>query len=139
MLQPLHGSAGKIYGKTFWTDDLHLLPYDGIADWDYNVKRLKRSKKLFSPTGVPEALGMAPKAEFDAMRERGVQPWAGASVCDEASVDLAIANGAELITCKKRNYINTTPFLLSSLFLISKMERYICKILFFSTTHSTAI
>lgn len=32
-------------GKTFWTDDLHLLPYDGIADWDYNVKRLKKSKK----------------------------------------------------------------------------------------------
>ena len=28
-------------GKTIWTDDLHLLPFDGIADWDYNVKRLK--------------------------------------------------------------------------------------------------
>ena len=30
-------------GKTYWTDDLHLLPFDGIADWDYNVERLKRS------------------------------------------------------------------------------------------------
>ena len=30
-------------GKTFWTDDLHLLPFDGIADWDYNVERLKKS------------------------------------------------------------------------------------------------
>lgn len=30
---------GKIYG----TDDLHLLPFDGIADWDYNAKRLKQS------------------------------------------------------------------------------------------------
>lgn len=30
-------------GKTFWTDDLHLLPFDGIADWDYNAKRLKNS------------------------------------------------------------------------------------------------
>ena len=29
-------------GETFWTDDLHLLPFDGIADWDYNVKRLKK-------------------------------------------------------------------------------------------------
>lgn len=28
-------------GKIFWTDDLHLLPFDGAADWDYNVKRLK--------------------------------------------------------------------------------------------------
>ena len=30
-------------GKTYWTDDLHLLPYDGIADWDYNAARLKKS------------------------------------------------------------------------------------------------
>lgn len=29
-------------GKTIWTDDLHLLPFDGIADWDYNAERLKR-------------------------------------------------------------------------------------------------
>ena len=33
-------------GVTYWTDDLHLLPYDGVADWDYNVERLKNSKKL---------------------------------------------------------------------------------------------
>ena len=33
-------------GKTFWTDDLHLLPYDGIADWDDNIARLKKSRKL---------------------------------------------------------------------------------------------
>lgn len=30
-------------GKTYWTDDLHLLPFDGIADWNYNVERLKKS------------------------------------------------------------------------------------------------
>lgn len=33
-------------GKIFWTDDLHLLPFDGIADWDYNVDRLKKSRHL---------------------------------------------------------------------------------------------
>ncbi len=27
-------------GKITWIDDLHLLPFDGIADWDYNVERL---------------------------------------------------------------------------------------------------
>lgn len=27
-------------GKIFWTDDLHLLPFDGIADWDGIAKRL---------------------------------------------------------------------------------------------------
>lgn len=33
-------------GKIYWTDDLHLLPYDGIADWDYNIARLKKSKHM---------------------------------------------------------------------------------------------
>ncbi len=33
-------------GKIFWTDDLHLLPYDGIIDWDEAVIRLKKAKKL---------------------------------------------------------------------------------------------
>ena len=33
-------------GKIFWTDDLHLLPFDGIADWDDNIMRLKRSRYM---------------------------------------------------------------------------------------------
>ncbi len=33
-------------GKITWHDDLHLLPFDGIADWDYNAERLKRSASL---------------------------------------------------------------------------------------------
>lgn len=28
-------------GKITWHDDLHLLPFDGIADWDYNAARLR--------------------------------------------------------------------------------------------------
>ena len=60
---------------------------------------------MFSPTKDPNLLGMAPKTDFDTMRARGVQPWAGTSVCDEASVDLAIANGAELITCNNPDII----------------------------------
>lgn len=28
-------------GEITWLDDLHLLPYDGIADWQYNMHRLK--------------------------------------------------------------------------------------------------
>lgn len=32
-------------GVTYWTDDLHLLPFDGIADWDYNISRMKKSKR----------------------------------------------------------------------------------------------
>lgn len=33
-------------GKIFWTDDLHLLPFDGVGDWDYNVDRLKKSSYM---------------------------------------------------------------------------------------------
>ncbi|MBO5357900.1 MAG: sugar phosphate isomerase/epimerase [Clostridia bacterium] len=29
-------------GNIFWTDDLHLLPFDGVADWSYNMQRLSR-------------------------------------------------------------------------------------------------
>lgn len=36
--------VSRFDGKIFWTDDLHLLPFDGIADWDYNAKRLKKCK-----------------------------------------------------------------------------------------------
>ena len=33
-------------GVIYWTDDLHLLPYDGIADWDYNIERLRKSRHM---------------------------------------------------------------------------------------------
>ena len=33
-------------GRIYWKDDLHLLPYDGIADWDANVARLQRARRL---------------------------------------------------------------------------------------------
>ena len=36
----------RFNGKTFWHDDLHLLPYDGIADWDDNIRRLRAAKPL---------------------------------------------------------------------------------------------
>lgn len=38
--------VSRFDGKTYWTDDLHLLPYDGIADWDILIQRLRKSKKL---------------------------------------------------------------------------------------------
>ena len=33
-------------GKIYYTDDLHLLPYDGVADWDRNVRLLKKSRHM---------------------------------------------------------------------------------------------
>ncbi len=31
-------------GKIFWHDDLHLLPFDGIRDWDETARRFKEHK-----------------------------------------------------------------------------------------------
>ena len=33
-------------GKIYWTDDLHLLPFDGVADWDNNILRLRMAHHL---------------------------------------------------------------------------------------------
>ncbi len=48
---------------------------------------------------------MASKEAFDAMIERGVQPWAGAAVKDANGVDDAIAHGVYLITCNNPDEI----------------------------------
>ena len=45
------------------------------------------------------------KRDYDWMRNRGVQPWAGASVKDAASVDRAIQEGAVLITCNNPDVV----------------------------------
>lgn len=48
MMTHLNDNLGisRFDGEIFWTDDLHLLPYDGVADWDYNIERLKKSNRL---------------------------------------------------------------------------------------------
>ncbi len=50
-------------------------------------------------------LNMATKEEFDRMAALGPEPWAGACVKDERGVDLAIENGATLITCDNPDVI----------------------------------
>lgn len=45
------------------------------------------------------------KEDFQYIDRCGIQPWAGASVKDESTVDLAIANGAELITCNNPDVV----------------------------------
>lgn len=34
--------VSRFDGETFWTDDLHLLPFDGIHDWGCVAKRLNK-------------------------------------------------------------------------------------------------
>jgi glycerophosphoryl diester phosphodiesterase len=50
-------------------------------------------------------INIADKTDFDRMAAMGVEPWAGASVRDEAGVDMAIQNGAVLITCNNPDEI----------------------------------
>jgi len=49
--------------------------------------------------------GMAEPEEFEAMRQKGVRTWAGAFVKDETTLDMALACGAELITCNNPDVI----------------------------------
>ena len=37
---------GSFDGEITWKDDLHLLPFDGVADWDHNISRLQKSRYM---------------------------------------------------------------------------------------------
>lgn len=50
-------------------------------------------------------VNMATEEEFDVCASRGVQPWAGACVKDEKTVDMAIERGATLITCNNPDVV----------------------------------
>lgn len=55
--------------------------------------------------GSEKSIPVADKEECDRMAASGIEPWAGAGVHDEVSVDMAIANGARLITCNNPDVI----------------------------------
>lgn len=49
---------------------------------------------------------IATKDEFDALKKKyGIQTWAGAGIKDADTVDIAIKNGAQLITCNNPDVI----------------------------------
>lgn len=50
-------------------------------------------------------INIASKEEFDRCASLGVEPWAGAAVKDEATVDMAINCGATLITCNNPDVV----------------------------------
>lgn len=41
----LNDNMGMTGERIFWTDDIHLLPYDGSIDWNDVIIRLKKAKK----------------------------------------------------------------------------------------------
>ena len=52
-----------------------------------------------------EKVNISTKHDFDIMWEKGVEPWSGAAVCDQESLELAIKNGTCLITCNNPDVI----------------------------------
>lgn len=50
-------------------------------------------------------VSMATRVEFEMMEKLGPQPWAGACVKDERTVDMAIERGAYLITCNNPDLV----------------------------------
>ncbi|MBO4217428.1 MAG: hypothetical protein J5940_05760 [Clostridia bacterium] len=55
--------------------------------------------------GFYSEIDLATKEECDMMIKKGVQPWAGAGIKDEAGVDAVIERGCTLITCNNPDAI----------------------------------
>lgn len=60
---------------------------------------------MFALDGVKGKRGLATREECDAMRAKGISPWAGTFVNRDERIDLAIASGVDLITCNEPDII----------------------------------
>lgn len=62
-------------GKIFWTDDLHLLPYDGVADWNEIAERLKKAAKIPALNFELKMDSMPDRHENDPYVQMGVEAY----------------------------------------------------------------
>lgn len=62
-------------GKIYWTDDLHLLPFDGVIDWDYNAKRLDKTGYNGILTFELKTHQVADRHENDKYREMPLESY----------------------------------------------------------------
>ncbi len=62
-------------GKIHWTDDLHLLPFDGIADWQLNARRLKKCPRPEYLNFELNLLSKPGRHENDVYREMGFENY----------------------------------------------------------------
>ena len=89
----LHGYIHKKYGKKYRQHVYYPPAYMGEYDEEpYNY-------------AYCSCMFRSVKKDYDWMKARGVQPWAGASVKNAETVDQAIADGAVLITCNNPDVI----------------------------------
>lgn len=89
----LHGYIHKKYGKKYRQHVYYPPAYMGEYDEEpYNY-------------AYCSCMFRSVKKDYDWMKARGVQTWAGASVKNAETVDQAIADGAVLITCNNPDVI----------------------------------
>ena len=62
-------------GKIWWTDDLHLLPYDGIADWDAIATRLSASRRMEILNFELKIDSMPDRHENDIYQQMGLEQY----------------------------------------------------------------
>ena len=62
-------------GTIFWTDDLHLLPYDGIADWNEIGERLKRAARIPALNFELKIDSMPERHENDVYVQMGMEAY----------------------------------------------------------------
>ena len=89
----LHGYIHEKYGSTYRQHVYYPPAYMG--EYDAEPYTYAYCSCMFRSN----------KKDYDWMRSRGVQPWAGASVKDAETVDQAIADGAVLITCNNPDVV----------------------------------
>lgn len=93
----------KVYGNKYRQ---HLyFPENNMGELELEPYSFGYCCCMFALNGVKGARGIATREECDAMRAKGISPWAGTFVnCDER-IDIAIESGVELITCNECDVI----------------------------------
>ena len=90
------------YSNQFRQHLYHPLHHLGSVEMDPH--RYAYCVCMFRDDDCP--VNMATEAVFAMMREKyDAEPWAGACVEDEATVDMTIARGATLITCNNPDVV----------------------------------
>ncbi len=98
---PLHEYIYKAYGKKYRQHIYY--PFHLLGKYSIDPCAYAFCCCMFQEKG--QEINIAGKDAFTRMTEMGVEPWAGAGIHDEAGVDLAIENGASLITCNNPDEI----------------------------------
>ena len=86
-------------GRIFWHDDLHLLPFDGVADWDYNAKRLVKCGYKGILTFELNKFSKPDRHENDKYARMSIEEYVAEAYCRACRVAQKMQNAK----CKMQN------------------------------------